>query len=294
MAQVLSFQITVRDDGSAVLRRFTGALEQTGAVATRLSSSFDRFALRVAGVNQAFEVVRHAFELGRSAFEKFIEPIVSSGNELLQLSRRFGSTISDINALSHIANIAGANLAGMTQGLRTLNIQLADVHQPGSQAAETLAALGIEGEGLNAFLKLDTAAKFRTLIDAFAEFQDTPTRFRAGVVLFGRSFAELNQVINTGTTETRESLLKFANEFGLNLDEQTALAAEHIKTSLHKVEIATQGIFRRIIGADTLDAIANALAASAEGIGRFAKSIPQATFDAFGTVLIRLATASVS
>src|SRR5207302_8546284 len=136
------------------------------------------------------------------------------------------------------------------------------------QEKEILANIGISGKKLAEFLKQDSVQQIKTLIDAFSDFQDTPARFEQGVKLFGRVFPLFNQIINTGTRETRAALAKFAEQFGFQLDEPTALAAERVKTAFQKIEIVLSGFSRRITGQDPLAGIASAIETPATTLDR--------------------------
>src|SRR5581483_4343121 len=289
-ANLLELKIVVDPGtGEATLTRLVGGLDRLASSAGKTDASLGRLGANVIKLNQGLDLIERLGHGAESAFHAIVAPIVESGNELLNLSRRFGTTVGEINALEHIAEIAGVSLEDMSQGVRTLNIQLAGVHQPGSQAAEILRVLGLSGKALDDFLKLDTAERFRVLIERFAEFKDTPERFAAGVQLFGRSFIQLNQIINTGTKESREELLAFAKQYGFQVDQATALAAEKVKTGFSKIEVASQGFFRRVVGEQSLRGIAEVVDKTAVSLGRFANAIPQSTFDAIGHAVLTIA-----
>src|SRR5205823_7733145 len=97
MAEQLSFEITVDSaSGSANLRRFRGEVEATHGSVRKLVGGFSDIGRKLLELNAVTELAEKAFHGIEGLFRRFIEPVVESGNELLNLSRRFGTTVTQM------------------------------------------------------------------------------------------------------------------------------------------------------------------------------------------------------
>src|ERR1043166_9228455 len=224
----LQFVIQVDDNGSATIRRVAGELKnlrETSSTVPRALSGLGSGLLSTAA--GAF-LLEKAIAVVHTGFERFLAPTVEAGEQLLNLSRRFGVTVGEMAGFQALPQSAGVDTINLTYAFRQLNLALATIGQPGSRAAAVLRDIGLTGQALKDFLAKPPTEKVKELIDLFDKFQDTPSRFAALATLFGRGAQAIQQVINTGTAETRAELETFQKQYGLAIDDATAHAADRL------------------------------------------------------------------
>lgn len=287
----LSFLIEVDDQGTASLRRFRGEVEATGALLDKVKSRFSTFGAKLLEFNAGIELAKKALEGSKSAYDKFIEPTVRAGEELLFLSRRFGSTVAQIASLKNVAEASGVSVESMAFAFRGLNLAVSSLGGAnGRQAREVFKTLGLDAKQAADLIRQGPAKAMEELIDRFSEFSDSPDRFQALVKLFGRGAQALNQVINT-SKEARDEIKKFKDEFGTNITEVQAKAGEQLNTAFKKIDIAFQNITARLTSADLLKGVTAAVNSTAESLGRFFRSVPQTTIDSLAKSIVAIANA---
>lgn len=281
----LQWIISVDDNGSANIRRFTASVEGANAAGRRFTQTMGGLATGSINLAAKLFVLKESFHLVERAYERLIKPTVEAGEQLLNLSRRFGVTVSELSGFQKFAAAAGVNIGELTYALRQFNVALAGVDKPGSQAARIFRQVGIDGKNLRDSAE-GISEKIKKVVDAFSDFKDSPQRFSALVALFGRNAQLINQIINTGTRETRRELERFAKEFGVSVDAATALAADRLKTNLRKVRIVEEGIFRRFATSDLIGSIANIIDERATAVGKFFKNIPADVIENVNRVIL--------
>jgi len=206
---------TLSIDLVAQLASLQQGLDKAGRLAEKqaqqIESSFSGMKVAAAGIGAA---LAGAFSV--AGVVSFVRATVDGLDRLNDLSDATGASIENLSALEDIAARTGTSMDTVADAVVKLNKTLADASKPGSDAANALAALGLNAEALK---RLDPAEALRQVSVALAGFADNGNKARLVQELFGKSvqqvapllkdLAEAGQLNATVTTEQAKAAEAF-------------------------------------------------------------------------------------
>ena len=206
---------TLSIDLVAQLASLQQGLDKAGRLAEKqaqqIESSFSGMKLAAAGIGAA---LAGAFSV--AGVVAFVRATVDGLDRLNDLSDATGASIENLSALEDIAARTGTSMDTVADAVVKLNKTLGDATKPGSDAADALAALGLNAEALK---RLDPAEALRQVSVALAGFADNGNKARLVQELFGKSvqqvapllkdLAEAGQLNATVTTEQAKAAEAF-------------------------------------------------------------------------------------
>lgn len=209
---------TLSIDLVAQLASLQQGMDKAGRLAEKqaqqIENSFKGIKVAALGVGS---VLAAAFPV--TLIAGFIRATVDGLDRLNDLSDATGASIENLSALEDIAARTGTSMDTVGDAVLKLNKVLAEA-KPGTAAAESLKALGLNAEALK---RLDPAEALRQVSVALAGFADNGDKARLVQELFGKSvqqvagllkdLAEAGRLNGTVTTEQ----VKAAEEFNKQL-----------------------------------------------------------------------------
>lgn len=139
------------------------------------------------------------------------------GSALVDMSARTGASVESLGALRYAAEQSDVAFEGLGNALAKMQKLL------GSDAdKKPIEDLGLDPAAL---LGMNAEEQFRTIADRIAKIENPAQRAAAAMAVFGKSGKELLPLLNLGSDGIGQ-LMQRAEELGLVMDTQTALAAE--------------------------------------------------------------------
>lgn len=236
------------------------------------------------GIESAVGVAKKAFgalgaAVGIASFGSWIKSAIDAGDEALKMSQKLGVSTKEVAGLQLAFNLAGVSSEAMEKGLVKLSVQVAN-------NSKTLQAFGIETKNADGSIR-STSAVLKDVADRFANMQDGAQKTALAVQLFGKSGAEMIPLLNAGSKGLAE-MDEMARKLGLQIDENTARAAEQFNDTLDLMGKAVSGVARQAV-AEIMPALTNMAAGMLDAMteGNALKTAAQA----LGVVLKTLFTA---
>jgi hypothetical protein len=210
---------------------------------------------------------------------------VSAGLEyagsLGEVSQQLGVTTRDLQVFRYAASQVGVKQETLETGLGKLTITLGKLAAGAKEPAKALAAIGISADQLKG---KDTGEALRIIADGLAKIPDRAQRAAVEVALFGKSGAQLDNLLAGGSKSVNE-LAAAADELGIVLSDEQIKKADATADKLAALKTV---LAARIAGdvadnsnailqfADALLQLANAAATAKQFLGDLTRnwSIP--------------------
>lgn len=189
-----------------------------------------------------------AFAVG--ALTTGIKSALEYAGSLGEVSQQLGVTTRDLQTFRYAAGQTGVDQKTLETGLQKLTITLGKVAAGAKAPAKALGAIGLSARDVAG---LDTGDAFRKIADGLQNIGDRSQRAAVEVALFGKSGAQLDNLLSGGSAALNE-LARAAETLGIVLsDEQIEKADE----TADKLEALKTVLSARIAGvvADNADSI---------------------------------------
>lgn len=264
MANVVEVVVRATDQASGVVERAGGAF-----------GKFSGIVLGVAAAGIAAGAATVAFT------NKMVEGIESVNDA----ATRLGTTVTKLSELHFAADLANVSAESLDNSLQIMQRTAAQAAENGGRVATSLSQMGISAKEFSA---LPVDSKLGLVADQFSKMSDAGQRARLANELFGRSGAQMLQMLNQG----REGLAAAAEEarkFGVVIGPQAAANAKAYGDMLDRVGAASTGLGRGIseglvpIITGLGNRFANFIAENREAVAGWVTSIVR-HFVAFGII----------
>jgi len=164
-------------------------------------------------------------------------------DQLSKLSRRLGTTYSELAGLKLAGDLAGVGIDEIAKAMTKADVALIKA-QSGSKAANAaFATLGLTTEQLSG---MSAADRFEAIASAISALPDEAARSAAAIALFGKAGAQLLPLFEGGASGIRQAREE-AERFGLALTNAQGQNVEEMNDSFTRVHSAIQGIVQQVI-----------------------------------------------
>ena len=167
-------------------------------------------------------------------------------DELAKTSQKVGVSVESLSALKHAASLSGASFETLTNGLRFLNKNMADMRAGTGEARQAFEGMGVQVVDSNGKLK-GTEEMLLELADRFAGMQDGAGKTALAMRIFGKSGAELIPFLNEGRAGI-EQLRKEAERLGIVFSTQAAKDAEVFNDNMERLTRVVDGLAVKLAG----------------------------------------------
>lgn len=205
---------TLSIDLVAQLASLQQGMDKAGRLAEKQASQIEARYARIADAGRAVGAAL-AGAISVAGLSAFFKTTVDGLDALNDVRDATGATIENISALEDIAARTGTQFETVSGALLKFNKLLTDA-KPGSEAANTLKAIGLSAEELK---KADPAEGLRLVAVALDGYADSGAKARLVQELFGKSTAEVAAFLKdlaeqgklnaTVTTQQAEEAEKF-------------------------------------------------------------------------------------
>lgn len=261
MAETAIGALAVRIGGDA-----SGLISELAKSKTALG----KFGASAANAAKSAAQITGAVAAAGTAIFAFTKRQAEMLDELAKTSQKVGVSVESLSALKHAASLSGASFETLTNGLRFLNKNMADMQAGTGEARQAFQGMGVSVVDSNGKLK-GTEEMLLELADRFASMQDGAGKTALAMRIFGKSGAELIPFLNEGRAGI-EQLRKEAERLGIVFSTQAAKDAELFNDNVERLTRVVDGLAVQLAGplVEALGKAAGAmLEAHREGEGFF-------------------------
>jgi hypothetical protein len=251
---------------SAETSAFEAGMKRSQRTAQRTASS----------IQGSFKGVGNSLKAGLAGFIGAISigSIVAVGKAALdyagslgEVSQQLGVTTRDLQVFRYAAGQVGVSQSELETGLSKLTVTLGKV---AAGAKAPIAALNAIGITVDEIKGKDTGEAFRIIADGLSKVTDRSERAAVELALFGRSGAQLDNLLAGGSSALNELALA-ADQLGIVLSDEQIQKADQ---TADKLEAMKTVLSARIAGvvADNADAILQLADALSDLVGTAARA----------------------
>jgi hypothetical protein len=218
---------------------FSGLVQQAGTVAAGMLTA----ATAIGAVTAAFTLVSSAASTAFNALKSIaggvvdaVKSTIALGDTLFTLSQQTGISVESLSALKFVAGQTGTTLDALSGAVFKME---ANLGAGTKKTADAVAGLGLS---LSELRKSNPADAFATIFDRLNDIPNASQRAAAGVAIFGKGFKDIAQLAR----EDLGALLKKAQELGVVMSTETAVAADRFNDALAQISASAEGLKLKI------------------------------------------------
>lgn len=264
MSNIIEVVIRATDQASGQVEKFGGALG------------------KIAGAAAGTAVAMGAAGAATVAFTNKMVAGIESVNDA---ATRLGVAATKLSELHFAADLANVSAESLNNSLQIMQRTAATAADSGGKVAQSLAQMGISAKEFSA---LPVDAKLGLVADKFAGMADAGQRARLANELFGRSGAQMLQMLDQGRAGLAAAAEE-ARKFGVVIGPQQAANAKAYGDMLDRIGAASTGLGRSVAGelipmiTGLGNRFANFVAENREAVATWVRSVVQ-HFVAFGII----------
>jgi len=213
-----------------------------------------------------------------------IRGVLNHADEMGKAAQRIGVPVEEFTRLRHAAEMSGASVGDLENGLRRLGRNMADTLQnPTSKTAQAFERLGVSVTDANGRLR-PTSEVLSDIAQQISQMPDGAEKTAMAFDLLGRNGTALIPMLNQGR-DGLQAMKDEADELGITIDSKTAAAAERFNDGLSRLGRMLSGIWTKLTAelAPALAAIVEYFvdaARESNGFGSTIKTVAQGAVNA--------------
>jgi len=227
--------LEARDAGfQAAIRAAEGELKHLGSTGKAAGRDLDK------GLNVAqagLKAVRNELLrlAGGGSVLLILRSVTNSFDEMAKAAQRAGVTVEKLSALKYAADLSGVSFENLQTGVQQFGQRLAESATGTDKASKLLRALGIDASK-------GTLPALKQLADVFASTKDGAAKTALAAELLGQDLGpKLIPLLNAGASGINQ-MMREAHQLGLEMDTQTAKAAERLNDDITRLTGSFRGL----------------------------------------------------
>lgn len=180
--------------------------------------------------------------IGAGAAVAGLSALVTSSMDAMDaasdLSQQLGTTVGNLTALQHAANLTGSSAEALGPALQKMNINLSEASTKGGTAAEAFTKLGLDANKLK---EMDPSLAFVEVADALSKIPNSSDRAAAAMDIFGKGGINILNTLGAGKG-TLQDLMKEAERLGVSFNEIDAAKIGEAKDQMDRLGAVMQGV----------------------------------------------------
>lgn len=231
-------------------------------------------------INAGFAGFASAFSVG--ILTAGIKKALDYAGSLGEVSQQLGVTTRDLQVFRYAAGQVGVGQEQLETGLQKLTITMGKVAAGAKAPAAALKAIGVSVDELKG---KDTGEVFRIIADGLAKIPDRAQRAAVEVALFGKSGAQLDNLL-AGGRKALDELAQAAEKLGIVLGDEQIQRADEAADKLEAVKTVLAANVAGVVAdnATSIVSLAQSLASLTSAIVHFLGSNPQAALAIIGAL----------
>lgn len=207
-------------------------------LAARELSSFDRLAIKFAGISGAINTVQQSFNLLSGAIAT-VSVEIGKLDELADTAQRLSITTDSFQKLRRAVELSGGEIDGFEKSLSTLQRTLGDASLgQGKSALATLDRLELNATAL---ADMNLADAFKLIVERISEIPIATERASLAADLFGKSSANLGGLLKDGSSAFAQAGADI-DAFGVKLDDLRSKQLDATQKSIERLSMAWDGL----------------------------------------------------
>lgn len=232
---------------SIALNNLGESAEESGKEAEKSSEGFT--VMKGVLSNLATEVINSVIDglknMGKAVVDTVAE-VGALGDEIDKESQKLGLSAEKYQELSYAMEMSGASIGDISKGMMNITNAIADTENGVEGASEKFDALGVSLQNVDGSMKSSEQVLMDS-IDALASMTDETQRNALANDIFGRSYAELKPLLNSGSEGIKE-LMQEAEEYGMVMSSDVVSASADFDDSLTRIQGTIQGVKNNMVG----------------------------------------------
>ena len=208
MAAKFNLLIAAKTSGSAAIKRMGNSMQG-------LQGKLKNVGLSLRGVNRGFAALGLAVSGG--AFAGMVKGAIDSADSFGKMSDQTGIAANKLQAYVNAGKLAGVEQATIDKGLRRLAQSMREANQGVATYSDSYEALGISVTKSDGSLKASETV-LGEIADRFKEMPDGATKAAIAMEIFGRSGANLINLLNGGKVALEEFNYETSQNFAQNAE----------------------------------------------------------------------------
>ena len=222
--QVQSLGAAFRTTGGGIAIAAAGITAAVGGIVSVLTSM----------VSAAVSAVKALWDLGVDT--------IKTGDQIAKTSRQLGIDAEAYQEFAYAVGLGGASERDFDTALRQLNKQMEAAIAGNSKAVQSFRSLGISMQEVRS---LNTEEMFVRMSDALAEVDDTASKTRTVMALFGEQGHKVATAIAGGSKELQK-MRDEAKKAGYVLNGSSLKKAEEANDNFTRAQLELKGVIREI------------------------------------------------
>jgi len=199
--------------------------------------------------NLATQVINSVIDgfknMGKAVVDTVAE-VGALGDEIDKESQKLGLATDTYQELAYAMEMSGASIGDISKGMMNITNAIADTENGVEGASEKFDALGVSLQNVDGSMKASEQVLMES-IDALASMTDETQRNALANDIFGRSYAELKPLLNSGSEGIKE-LMQEAEEYGMVMSQDGVNASADFDDSLTRLNGTIGGIKKSMVG----------------------------------------------
>lgn len=236
---ILSIRFKVNDDGSIVLDKIAGKIQQTAGHVEGMNKS-----LGLIKLDSIVNLGARAFHTGEQIYNMAKET-AKSINEIDRMAKISGLSSDAFQKLSYAAKMTDVDVESLGRGMKILAGHMDDVSKGKDEAIFLFKSIGVETK--------DAAGKTKSfdeilgnIADRFKMMPDGVDKVALAVDLFGKTGQNLIPTLNKGSAGLKE-LYQMAERLGIVLDEKLIKKGSELEHHFKKASAWWTAFFQKIV-----------------------------------------------
>jgi phage-related protein len=195
---------------------------------------------------QVINSVIDGFKNMGKAVVNTVAEVGALGDEIDKESQKLGLATDTYQELAYAMEMSGASIGDISKGMMNITNAIADTENGVEGASEKFDALGVSLQNVDGSMKSSEQVLMES-IDALASMTDETQRNALANDIFGRSYADLKPLLNSGSEGIKE-LMQEAEEYGMVMSQDGVNASADFDDSLTRLNGTIGGIKKSMVG----------------------------------------------
>lgn len=238
-------------DAESAADQYDNSLKETGKAADDAGEKVNNFGGVVSKIGVAVTATLAAVGAAAIAAGKKIWDMASEtakvGDTIDKESQKLQISAENYQKLSYAAERSGMSIDDLSKGMTNITKSLANAQNGVDGATASFDAIGVSLQNADGSFK-STENVLLDTIDALASMEDETQRNAAAQEIFGRSYAELLPLLNSGADGIAE-LMQEAEDYGMVMSDEAVAASAAFEDSLTRLSGTFNGLKNNIMGA---------------------------------------------
>lgn len=267
-----------------------GQLDSIDSKGKKAGSAFDTFGKVAKGVGVAVGVAG----AGVTALGVAVTKVSADNDVIDKMSQKIGISTTAYQEWSYALTQSGIDIGKLKSSMDRVTKSASDAINGNDKLTKSFDELGVSVTNADGSMRNQEDILNDTLL-ALADVEDTTRRAVIGTEIFGKSFTDLNPILNSGSKGITD-LKDRAHELGLVLDEETIKSSVSFGDTLTDLQLSLGAIVTKGLGPlmpslqVATEALTNLLSGDETAGAEFASAITGFITQAIDTIITLLPT----